>query len=142
MSSKSFTARQGQYLAFIDAYTRVHGRAPAETDMQRHFQLSPPSVHQMVLTLERLGHIRRQPGVAAASRCSSLPKICPFSVTPNQSNPLCRGTRPRSRLARRGGDHPMVLSSQAVRQLLTESGIENADVVAEDGQQALQSPED
>ena len=27
--------------------------------MQRHFQLSPPSVHQMVLTLERLGHIRR-----------------------------------------------------------------------------------
>ena len=57
MSLKSFTARQGQYLAFIDAYTRVHGRPPAETDMQRHFQLSPPSVHQMVLTLERLGHI-------------------------------------------------------------------------------------
>src|SRR3954466_5921756 len=58
------TPRQGQYLAFIDAYTRVHGRPPAETDMQRHFQLSPPSVHQMVLTLEPLGHIRRQPGVA------------------------------------------------------------------------------
>jgi len=56
MSAKSFTERQGQYLAFIDAYTRVHGRPPAETDMQRHFQLSPPSVHQMVLTLERLGH--------------------------------------------------------------------------------------
>src|SRR5206468_6037621 len=36
----------GQYLAFIDAYTRVHGRPPAETDMQRHFQLTPPSVHQ------------------------------------------------------------------------------------------------
>src|SRR5215203_4321681 len=34
MSSKSFTERQGQYLAFIDAYTRVHGRPPAETDMQ------------------------------------------------------------------------------------------------------------
>src|SRR5205085_10928225 len=64
MSAKSFTKRQGQYLAFIDAYTRVHGRPPAETDMQRHFQLTPPSVHQMVLTLERLGHIRRQPGVA------------------------------------------------------------------------------
>src|SRR5215216_3574480 len=34
MSAKSFTERQGQYLAFIDAYTRVHGRPPAETDMQ------------------------------------------------------------------------------------------------------------
>src|SRR3954452_23591379 len=32
MSAKSFTERQGQYLAFIDAYTRVHGRPPAETD--------------------------------------------------------------------------------------------------------------
>jgi DNA-binding MarR family transcriptional regulator len=32
--------------------------------MQRHFQVTPPSVHQMVLTLERQGFIRRQPGVA------------------------------------------------------------------------------
>ena len=61
MSAKSFTERQGQYLAFIDAYTRVHGRPPAETDMQRHFQLTPPSVHQMVLTLERRGFISRVP---------------------------------------------------------------------------------
>jgi len=51
-------------LAFIDAYTRVHGRAPAEADMQRHFGVTPPSVHQMVLTLERAGLIRRQPGLA------------------------------------------------------------------------------
>src|SRR3954470_20310740 len=92
MSAKSFTERQGQYLAFIDAYTRVHGRPPAETDMQRHFQLSPPSVHQMVLTLERLGHTAASQASRAASRCSSLPKICPFSVTPNPSNPLCRGS--------------------------------------------------
>lgn len=35
-----------------------------------------------------------------------------------------------------------IITPQAVRQLLTESGIENADVIAEDGQQALQSPED
>ena len=34
-------------------------RPPAETDMQRHFQVSPPSVHQMVVTLERNGLIRR-----------------------------------------------------------------------------------
>jgi DNA-binding MarR family transcriptional regulator len=59
-----FTAKQGQYLAFIHAYTLVMGRAPAEADMQRHFRLTPPSVHQMVLTLERAGLIRRRPGVA------------------------------------------------------------------------------
>jgi Mn-dependent DtxR family transcriptional regulator len=64
MSGASFTDRQGQYLAFIDAYTRVQGRPPAEADMQRHFCVTPPSVHQMVLTLERAGLIRRQPGLA------------------------------------------------------------------------------
>jgi DNA-binding MarR family transcriptional regulator len=32
--------------------------------MQRHFGVTPPSVHQMVVTLERAGFIRRQPGVA------------------------------------------------------------------------------
>ena len=63
-SARIFTPKQGQYLAFIDAYTRVHGRAPAEADMQRKFQVSAPSVHQMVLTLERAGLIRRQPGLA------------------------------------------------------------------------------
>jgi SOS-response transcriptional repressor LexA len=60
----SFTDKQGQYLAFIDAYTRVNGRPPAEADMQRHFRVSPPSIHPMVLTLERAGLIRRQPGLA------------------------------------------------------------------------------
>ena len=77
MSAESFTARQGQYLDFIDAYTRVHGPPPGETDMQRHFQLSPPSVHQMVLTLERLGHIRRQPGVARSIELLLAPQDLP-----------------------------------------------------------------
>jgi DNA-binding MarR family transcriptional regulator len=62
--AKPFTQKQGQYLAFIYAYTRLNRRPPAEIDMQRYFQVSPPSVHQMVLTLEREGFIRRQPGVA------------------------------------------------------------------------------
>jgi DNA-binding MarR family transcriptional regulator len=56
-----FTQKQGQYLAFIHAYTRVLGRPPAEADLQRHYRITPPSVHQMVLTLERAGLIRRQP---------------------------------------------------------------------------------
>jgi SOS-response transcriptional repressor LexA len=56
-----FTPKQGQYLAFIHLYMRLHRRPPAESDMQEYFRVSPPSVHQMVLTLERAGFIRRQP---------------------------------------------------------------------------------
>src|SRR4028118_2090662 len=74
----SFTDKQGQYLAFIDAHTRVHGRPPAETDMQRHFQVSPPSVHQMLLTLERVGLIRRQPGVARSLEVLVAPEGLPL----------------------------------------------------------------
>jgi SOS-response transcriptional repressor LexA len=72
-----FTDRQGQYLAFIDAYTRVHGRPPAEADMQRHFRVSPPSVHQMVLTLERAGLIRRKPGLARSIEVLVEPERLP-----------------------------------------------------------------
>ena len=63
-SAKTFTAKQGQYLAYIHLYTRLHRRPPAETDMQQYFRVTPPSVHQMVLTLERAGFIRRQPRTA------------------------------------------------------------------------------
>jgi hypothetical protein len=63
-TAKSFTPKQGQYLAFIHLYTRLHRRPPAETDMQQYFRVSPHSVHQMVLTLERAGFIRRQPRTA------------------------------------------------------------------------------
>jgi len=59
-----FTEKQGQYLAFIHAYGRIFRRPPAEADMQRHFRVTPPTVHQMVLTLERARLIKRQPGVA------------------------------------------------------------------------------
>ena len=51
-------------MAFIYAYTCVLGRPPAEADLQRFFRVTPPSVHQMILTLERQGFIRRKPGMA------------------------------------------------------------------------------
>lgn len=60
-AAKTVTPKQGQYLAYINLYTRLHRRPPAEADMQEYFRVSPPSVHQMVLTLERAGFIRRQP---------------------------------------------------------------------------------
>ena len=63
-SHPKFTPRQGQYLAFIHAYTLVNGRPPAQADIQRFFQVTPPSVHQMLLTLEQGGLISRRPGMA------------------------------------------------------------------------------
>lgn len=64
LAAKTFTPKQGQYLAFIYLYTRLNRRPPAEADMQQYFRVTPPSVHQMVLTLEREGFIKRQPGAA------------------------------------------------------------------------------
>jgi Mn-dependent DtxR family transcriptional regulator len=56
------TKLQGQYLAFIYTYTKIHRRPPAEADMQHYFEVTPPSVHRMVLELEQKGFITRQPG--------------------------------------------------------------------------------
>jgi SOS-response transcriptional repressor LexA len=76
----SFTRKQGQYLAFIHAYTQVLSRPPAEADMQRHFRVSPPAVHQMVLTLARQGFIKRQPGVARSIELLVSPETLPILV--------------------------------------------------------------
>ena len=61
-SSPKFTGLQGQYLAFIQAYTTIHGVAPSEADMQRFFRVTPPTVHRMVLALEQRRLIQRIPG--------------------------------------------------------------------------------
>ena len=74
----SFTEKQGQYLAFIYTYSHMFRRPPAETDMKRHFQVSPPSVHQMIVTLERNGLIRRQPGVARTIQVLVAPSDLPI----------------------------------------------------------------
>ena len=64
----AFTAKQGQYLAFIFHYTKIHGIAPSESDMQKYFKVTAPAVHQMVLTLEANGFITRAPGKARSIR--------------------------------------------------------------------------
>src|SRR2546430_7012591 len=66
------TEKQGHSLPFIYPYAHMFARPPEEADMQRHFRVSPPSVHQMVLTIERAGFIRRQPGVARKSTSQNL----------------------------------------------------------------------
>ncbi len=50
----TYTYKQGQCLAFIYLYTKLHKCPPAELDLQQHFQVTPPSIHQMILTLEAL----------------------------------------------------------------------------------------
>jgi len=66
--SPRYTDKQGQYLAFIYYYTKLTGRAPSEADMQRYFDITPPSVHQMVVTLEAYGLIERTPGQGRSIR--------------------------------------------------------------------------
>ena len=73
----SFTAKQGQYLAFIYNYTKIHRQAPAEADLERHFQVSPPSIHDMIKTLERNGLIERTPGRARSIRLLVQPEHLP-----------------------------------------------------------------
>jgi DNA-binding MarR family transcriptional regulator len=76
-SGPRFTSVQGQYLAFIYNYTRVLGRPPAEADMQRHFNVTAPSVHQMVLTLERNALVKRMPGVPRSIEILIAPELLP-----------------------------------------------------------------
>jgi hypothetical protein len=73
----SFTAKQGQYLAFIYNYTKIHRRAPAESDLERYFQVSPPAIHEMIKTLERNSLIERTPGRARSIRLLVQPEHLP-----------------------------------------------------------------
>jgi len=74
---KPYTEKQGQYLAFIYYYSKIHGRAPAEAEMQQYFRVSPPSVHQMVLTLEARRLVVRTPGEARSIRLLIPPADLP-----------------------------------------------------------------
>jgi DNA-binding MarR family transcriptional regulator len=72
-----FTQIQGQYLAFIHAYSRIFKRPPAEADMRRHFQVTAPSVHQMVIALEKARLIKREPGAARSIQLLVAPEALP-----------------------------------------------------------------
>ena len=77
-TAPTFTEKQGQYLAFIYAYGRIFRRPPAEADIQKHFGVTPPTVHQMILTLERAGLISRQPGIARSIELLVRPEHLPM----------------------------------------------------------------
>src|SRR3954462_13318897 len=73
----TFTPRQGQFLAFIHLYRKLHRRSPAETDFRAYFRLTPPSVHSMIVKLDQLGLITREPGVARSIRLAIPPDELP-----------------------------------------------------------------
>ena len=85
MSTASFTDKQGQYLAFIHTYGLLNRQAPAEADFQRFFLVTPPAVHQMIVTLERNGLISRVPGQARSIQllvpAEKLPPLQPIKTS-------------------------------------------------------------
>ena len=65
-------------MAFIYAYSRIFKQPPAEADMRRHFDVTAPSVHQMVMTLEKAGLISRTPGAARSIQLLVPPEVLPI----------------------------------------------------------------
>jgi hypothetical protein len=63
-----FTAKQGQYLAYLYLYRKLHRSSPSETEIAEYFRVSPPSAHQMIVKLEENGLITREPGVPRSVR--------------------------------------------------------------------------
>jgi repressor LexA len=83
-SPPRFTEPQGQYLAFIYYYGLVNRRPPAEADIQSFFRVTPPTVHRMVIELERRGLISRVPrqprSIAVCVPAEEIPPLRPQSI--------------------------------------------------------------
>jgi hypothetical protein len=54
---KTYTDKQGQYLAFIYYDSKIHGCSPSEAEMQQYFRVSPPATSDGLR-----GLIARTPG--------------------------------------------------------------------------------
>ena len=84
VSNTKFTELQGQYLAFTYCYSVINRRSPAEADFQSFFGVTPPTVHRMVVELERRGLIRRTPRQARSIElcvaADEIPRLLPQSI--------------------------------------------------------------
>jgi hypothetical protein len=81
---RKFTETQGQYLAFIYCYSVLNRRPPAEADFRDFFGVTPPTVHRMIVELERRGLIRRTPRQARSIElcvpAEEIPRLLPQSI--------------------------------------------------------------
>ncbi len=84
MSERTFTEKQGHYLAFIYAYSEINGVAPAQTDLQRYFRTSPPTVHHMIKKLHAKGLIERTPGAPRSLKVLLDPSELPILRRPRR----------------------------------------------------------
>jgi repressor LexA len=78
-----YTEKQGKCLTFINNYSVMFGQPPAEADLQRFFGTSPPTIHQMLMTLAEKGLISRTPGKARSILLSVDPNEIPRLERPN-----------------------------------------------------------
>ena len=85
-----FTEKQGQYLAFIQSYSTLHGRPPSEWDMERFFGTTPPTIHQMILRLEQKRLLKRVPGEARSIRLTIPAEELPVLKPRGTGSPTSR----------------------------------------------------
>ena len=77
IAREKFTTTQGQYLAFIHLYIRLHRHAPSHAEIQEYFRVSPPVVNDTLKALQRGGFIAREPGTARSIRVLLPPHAIP-----------------------------------------------------------------
>ena len=63
-----YTEKQGQYLTFIHRYIKLRGYSPAESEIQMHFGVSGPTIHQMIERLAKMGLLEKTPYMARSIR--------------------------------------------------------------------------
>lgn len=81
-SKPTLTELQGQYLAFIYAYSKINRRPPAEMDMQRFFDVTPDPATEWSMSSKAKNSSGERRGMheawsssstTATSRCSDEP---------------------------------------------------------------------
>lgn len=82
------TGIMSPHLAFIYAYSRIFKRPPAEADMRHYFDVTAPSVHQMVMTLEKPASSRGRPEPPEAFNFWLVQNCFPFCAKTTRHN-LC-----------------------------------------------------
>ncbi len=114
-----FTPTQGRYLAFIHAYTNLHGYPPAESEIAAAMCVSPPSVSQMVKMLEKKGLISREPGLPR-----TIQVLVPEDEIPRWNNrkPAASPTRPGKSPGRPAPPHATTPANLYVLSVFLTSG--------------------
>ena len=87
-SKLAYTKKQGQYLAFIHRYIKLHGYSPAESEIQMHFGVSGPTIHQMIERLAKMGLLEKTPYMARSIRLLLPEDELPAAVAARTGSPV------------------------------------------------------